>query len=51
MTEGLRASVTVMDWTGLLAISFVLPAALTLLFHWLCKKAGLYTDEDLKLNI
>lgn len=51
MAEGLKMSIGVMDWAGLLLISFVLPALLTLLFHWLCKKAGLYTDEDLKLDI
>lgn len=51
VAEGLKTSIGVMDWAGLLLISFVLPALLTLLFHWLCKKAGLYTDEDLKLDI
>lgn len=51
VAEGLKTSIGVIDWAGLLLISFVLPALLTLLFHWLCKKAGLYTDEDLKLDI
>lgn len=51
IASGAKAGITMMDWTGLLLLSFVLPAVLTLCFHWLCKKAGWYTDEDLKLDV
>lgn len=51
ISAGLKTAITGMDWCGLLVISFVLPVVLTLLFHWMCKKMNLYTDEDLKLDI
>lgn len=51
IAAGTMTSITAMNWIGLILISFVLPAVLTLIFHALCKKAGLYTDEDLKLDI
>lgn len=51
ISQGLKTAITAFDWTGLVMISFILPAVLTLLFHFLCKKAGLYTDEDLKLDV
>ncbi len=40
-----------MDWLGLLLISFVLPAALTLLFAWPMRKIGWIKDGDLKLEL
>jgi uncharacterized membrane protein len=46
---GLKASVTFMDWAGLILIAFVLPAVLTLLFAYACRKAGWIHDGDLTL--
>lgn len=51
IASGVKTGITAMDWTGLVLLSFILPAVLTLCFHWLCKKAGWYTDEDLKLDV
>lgn len=51
IAEGLRTSITFMDWTSLILISFILPAVFTLLFHFMFKKLGWYTDEDLRLDV
>ncbi len=51
IAAGTMSSITFMDWFGLIAVTFILPALLTLLFSWICKKAGLYKDSDLKLDI
>ncbi|MCF0259639.1 MAG: PTS sugar transporter subunit IIC [Erysipelotrichaceae bacterium] len=51
IAEGSKVSISAFDWTGLILISFVLPAVLTLIFNWICLKKGLYTEEDLKLDI
>lgn len=39
------------DWLGLILISFVLPAVLTLLFAWPMRKKGWIKDGDLKLDL
>lgn len=49
--ETALSSVTGFDWAGLILISFVLPAVLSLLFHVLFTKVGLYKNEDLKLDL
>lgn len=51
IAEGLRTSITFMDWTSLILISFILPAVFTLIFHFMFKKLGWYTDEDLRLDV
>ncbi len=51
LADGTRTAITAGDWAGLLLISFLLPAVLTLLFHFICKKLNLYTDEDLRLSV
>lgn len=51
ISQGLKTGISAMDWTGLILISFVLPAILTLVFHWLCKRNNLYTDQDLKIDV
>ena len=50
IAQGTKAAVTAMDWIGLVLISFVLPAALSLLFHAGVRKLGWVKDGDLKLN-
>ena len=48
--EGTKAAITAMDWAGLVMISFVLPAVLSLVFHMIAKKLGWVKDGDLKLG-
>ena len=50
VAEGTKASITGMDWAGLILISFVLPAILSLVFHMLVKKLGWVKDGDMKLS-
>ena len=49
MAEGLRSSVTAMDWAGLIMICFVLPGLLSPLFLWILKRAGWVRQGDLTL--
>ena len=46
---GTKAAITGMDWAGLILISFVLPAVLSLLIHMMVKKIGWVKDGDMKL--
>lgn len=39
-----------MDWIGLLLISFILPAILSVVFCQICRKLGWIGDKDLKLE-
>lgn len=47
---GLRASITAMDWIGLVLICFVLPAVLSWAFGLFFRRIGWIKDGDLKLN-
>lgn len=49
VANGLKASITIFDWAGLLLICFVLPAVLCPLFTLGLKKIGWIKDGDLKL--
>lgn len=49
IANGTKVAITVMDWTGLLLICFVLPAVLCPLFTILLKKIGWIKEGDLKL--
>lgn len=49
--NGLKASITPMDWIGLVLISFVLPAILTWLIAIPLRKIGWIRENDLKLDI
>ena len=51
VANGTKAAITAWDWVGLLLISFVLPAVLTGVIGWGFKKAKLFADEDLKLEV
>ncbi len=46
---GVKASITALDWTGLLLVSFVLPAVICYLLGLLCRKLGWIREGDLKL--
>ena len=50
VASGAKAAITGWDWLGLVLISFVLPAALSLLFDACVRKLGWVKDGDLKLN-
>ncbi len=47
---GLKASITAMDWIGLVLICFVLPAVLSWAFGLFFRRIGWIKDGDLKLN-
>ncbi len=49
VATGTKAAITALDWTGLILISFVLPALLSLLIHMGVKKLGWVKDGDMKL--
>ncbi len=49
VANGTRAAVTVMDWAGLLLVSFVLPALLTWLIAIPFRKYGWIKENDLKI--
>lgn len=49
IANGTKASITPLDWIGLLVICFVLPAVLCPIFTVLLKKMGWIKDGDLKL--
>ncbi len=50
IAEGTKAAITAFDWIGLVLISFVLPAVLSLAIHAVVKKLGWVKEGDLKLN-
>ena len=49
--KGIMTSVSAFDWLGLLLISFVLPAVLTVLISIPLRKWGWIKENDLKLDI
>lgn len=51
IAAGSRAAIGATDWIGLILISFVLPAALTLLFGAFFRKIGWIRENDLKLEL
>ena len=50
IATGAKAAITGMDWLGLILISFVLPAVLSLAIHVGVRKLGWVKDGDLKLS-
>ena len=50
VAAGTKAAITAFDWVGLILISFVLPAVLSLIIHYFVKKLGWVKDGDLKLS-
>ncbi len=51
MASGAKAGITGMDWLGLILISFVLPAILSLIFDRILRKINWVKDGDMKLDI
>ena len=50
VASGVKAGITAMDWIGLVTISFVLPAVLSLIFHLIARNLGWVKEGDLKLG-
>ena len=50
VAAGTKEAITAFDWTGLILISFVLPAILALIFDFCMRKMGLVKDGDMKLS-
>lgn len=50
VANGSKAAITAFDWIGLIMISFILPAFLSLLFNAGLKKLGWVKDGDMKLG-
>lgn len=48
--NGVRGAVTAWDWTGLIAVSFILPAILCPLINLILKKIGWVKPGDMKLS-
>lgn len=51
IAEGTKTAISAMDWFGLIMISFILPAVITLIFSELLRKIGWIKENDLKLDI
>lgn len=49
VSTGAKAAITAYDWVGLVLISFVLPAVLSLIIHTGVVKLGWVKEGDLKL--
>ena len=50
ITAGTKSAITAFDWIGLILISFILPAAISLLVGNLLRKIGWIKENDLKLD-
>lgn len=51
IAAGTKASITPMDWVGLILICFVLPAILTFVFGQIFRKIGWIKEGDLSLDV
>lgn len=51
IANGLRDSITAMDWIGLIAISIIIPAVITPLIAFPLRKIGWIKENDLKLDL
>ncbi|MBO5474407.1 MAG: PTS sugar transporter subunit IIC [Lachnospiraceae bacterium] len=50
IAAGTRTAITAFDWVGLILISFILPAVISLLLGNLLRKIGWIKENDLKLD-
>jgi len=50
VSNGIKESITAMDWIGLILISIILPAILSQVFCLILRKIGWIKKDDLKLN-
>jgi uncharacterized membrane protein len=49
VASGAKEAITAFDWTGLVLISFVLPAVIAFIINEFLRKAGWVKDGDMKL--
>ena len=50
IAAGTKSAITTMDWVGLVLISLVLPAILSLIFDRIFRKIGWVKDGDMLLS-
>lgn len=50
VASGTKASITAFDWLGLILVSFILPALISLLLGNVLRKVGWIKENDLKLD-
>ena len=50
IAAGTKSAITAMDWVGLVLVSLVLPAVLSLIFDAIFRKIGWVKDGDMKLE-
>jgi len=50
IAAGVKDSITVMDWTALILVCFILPAVISWFFGVICRKIGWIKEGDLKLE-
>lgn len=50
MAAGLKTSITAIDWIGLIAVCFILPGVLSMIFCLILRKIGWIKENDLKLE-
>ena len=50
VAAGTKPAITPVDWLGLILVSFILPAVLSLAFDALTRRLGWVKDGDMKLN-
>ena len=51
VASGAKSSITVMDWTGMILICFILPAVLSLVICEAMRRMNLIKENDLKLDL
>lgn len=51
VASGMKASITAMDWIGMVLICFILPAVLSGIFGQILRKWGWIKENDLKLDL
>lgn len=51
IAEGMKNTITAMDWIGMILICFILPGVLTWVFGLFFRKIGWIKDGDLKLEL
>ncbi len=51
IANGVKDSITAMDWMGLIAVSIVIPAIITLIIAFPLRKIGWIKENDLKLDL
>jgi len=51
IAAGVKASITAMDWIGLIVVSFIVPAIVSWLVSLLLRKINWIKKDDMKLTV